>query len=94
MLIYVVFVFTLNKLFFVCKFFINDVNVNLNEEDPDTLNGGSNIQNTPNLFEPITPSLVSNKSDLNGAYTYDYVTDIFYCILNITNHKHLCEMYI
>ena len=50
-------------------FYLIDVNNDINKKDPVTPNVFQNTENTKNLFEPIKPSLVSNKSDLNGAYT-------------------------
>ena len=41
----------------------------MNEKDPITPNVFQNTENTNDLFEPIIPSLVFNKSDLNDAYT-------------------------
>ena len=54
---------------FFLNFYLIDVNNEINKKGPVTPNVFENTENTNNLFKSITPSLVSNKSDLNGAYT-------------------------
>ena len=66
----------LNKWLFFLNFYLIDVNNEINKKGPVTPNVFQNTESTNNLFEPITPSLVSNKSDLNGAYT-NWIRHIF-----------------